>query len=145
MRATIVVLALLILAGLAGAQAVVMFQKKIELTRAVETHLEDVGDSPVAVLKKDIVDHAARIGVQLVPDNIRLTSEDTQDRTYPQRLLEGRVAQFTNKRVSIAVRYSTSILGILVHQEVQAQKIKTIQVQSVAPHASIAPMLDVGD
>ena len=133
MKTAILILALLILAGFAAAQAVVMYQKKADLQRALAAHLDAVGDATDESLRKTIVAEAARLGVRLTAADVRLTYEDTQARTYPQQLLEGRVAQFTNKRVSISAHYSAQILGISIPQEARVEKLKTIQTRSVAP------------
>jgi len=133
MKKALVALALLILSGIAGTQMFSMYQKNGELTRILDRHLDEVGEAPDTALKKVLVDQAAQKGIQLAPNKIRLTLENTKDLTYTQRKLQGRVAQYTDQRVGIRVQYAWQILGMAIPQEAQAEKLKTIQSQRMAP------------
>jgi hypothetical protein len=132
MRATLIVILVVLLVAVLATQIGAMVKAKDALTQRVEYHLDSVREDNAAAVKADIARDAANIGIVLVPDNILIACEDTQQRTLPQKIVGDKIgAQFVNKRVSIIVRYEASVLGIPVARQIAKSKIR--QVQALRP------------
>ena len=142
MRGAIILIVAVVVIGFIGVKAGTMFKSKSDLTDRVEYRLDFVDEASIETMKQDLVHDAQRLGIELVPDNITITYTDTERRTLPQKMLEGRVAQFVNKLVAIKVRYVVRILGVPFHEEISNQKIKQVQAQRVEPNSALVPPLD---
>jgi hypothetical protein len=142
MRGAIILIVAVVVLGYLGVKFGTMVKSKSDLTERVDYRLDFVDETSIAAVKQDLVHDAQRLGIELVPDNIDITYTDTERRTLPQKLLEGRVAQFVNKQVAIKVRYVVRILGVPFHQEISNHKIKQVQAQRVEPNSGLVPSLD---
>lgn len=142
MKGAIILIVAVVVIGYLGVKFGTMVKSKNDLSERVEYRLDFVDETSIATVKQDLAHDAQRFGIELVPDNIDITYTDTERRTLPQKMLEGRVAQFVNKQIAIKVRYAVRILGVPFHEEISGHKIKQIQAQRVEPNSALVPSLD---
>lgn len=134
---------ILVLAIYLVAQFAMMFKAKSDIENRVEYRLDFVDGTSVASVKRDLVADAAKIGVELKTDNINIVYQDTEDRTYSQKVVGDRIgAEFSNKHVGINVEYDARILGFAVHQRITASKIKQIAAPSLQRNRAAQEVLD---
>jgi hypothetical protein len=145
MRGAIVLIVAVVVLGYIGVKAGTMVKAKSDLTDRVNYRLDFVDETSLVSVKQDIVRDAEKLGIVLVPDNIRVTYADTEQRTLAQKIVGARIAQFVNKQISITVHYVVHILSIPFNQEISAHKIKQVQVQQAAPNPVNVPPLDTGE
>lgn len=145
MKGAIVLILALVVIGYVGVKAGMMFKAKNDLSERVEYRIDFVDETSISSVKQDVVNDAKRLGIELVPDNIRISYTDTEQRSLAQKLVGDRVAQFVNKQIIITVHYVVRILGIPFHQQINAYKIKQVQVRRAEPNPAQVPFLDVGE
>lgn len=132
MRATLLVILVVLLVTVIATQVSEMVKAKDQLAHRVEYHLDSVREDNFTIVQTQIIRDAAKVGVMLVPDNIRIRYEDTDQRTLPQQMVGNKTgAQFVNKLVSISVRYETCVLGIPVSRQIVKSRLR--QVQALRP------------
>jgi len=131
MKGLLIGLVALLIVGYGATQAGRMVSAKSDLTTRVERNLEFVDENSFDTVKDDLVQTAAKLDVELVPGHIEIVYEDSDQQLYQQRAL-GKVAQFKNKRVGIAVHYQWRIMGFGIRQEISRTRIKQMQVQQRA-------------
>jgi hypothetical protein len=89
------------------------------------------------------VQEARKYGIQLVPQNIRVSSEDTEQRSFAQKLVGNKLGtQFTNKRFTIRVHYTARILGIPFDQDITSSRIKQVEAPRVPMSNEERKLLD---
>jgi hypothetical protein len=123
----LIVLILLVVLGYGFVQGLNVFKAKSDFAARVEHQLDFVSDSSTDSVKQDLVKEAQKFGIELAPTDIHISYEDTEVRSVAQQIVGNRLgAQFTNKRVTINVRYDAHILGIPFSQEITQSKIKQV-------------------
>ncbi|NQU09247.1 hypothetical protein HQ590_00530 [bacterium] len=133
----------IVLAGLVtygGIQVASILTAKSDLARRVERHLDFVDENSSDSVREDLVREAQRLGIELNPGDIHIIYRDTERQSYPQRVVGG-IADFTNKRVEITLRYEASFFGLGWSQEVAASKIRQIQVRRKSPSPEYEELL----
>lgn len=140
----ILILVLVVAIIYGGAKFATIYKSKDDLTRRVEYQLDFVDEKSMDQVKADLVHDAQRFGIELLPENINIVYEDTDKRTLPQKMVEGKVAEFTNKQVAIDVHYVARLLGYPLKQEIVRTKIKQIQVRRAEKNRELLPDLDSG-
>lgn len=118
-----------------------MYIKKNDLGLRLEARLDFVNEPDSMQVKKDLMADADKLGIYLDPSLITIIYEDTKDTTLPQRYV-AKVAEFTNKHISINVKYTDRIFGIPFHQEVLRGKIKQIQARRPEPSREMKELLE---
>jgi hypothetical protein len=68
------------------------------------------------------------VGIDLVPDNIQISYEDTDQQTMAEHFT-AKIATFVNKRATIHLSYDARLAGISIRQRIQDSRIRQIQVQ----------------
>jgi hypothetical protein len=127
MKAVIIVIVLLVI-GYGFVQGLNVYKAKGDFAGRVERELNFVDGNSMDAAKQELVQEAQKFGIALVPENIRITYEDTEQHTVAQQLVGKRLgAQFTNKRITINVRYTARILGIPVGEDITASTIKQVE------------------
>lgn len=129
MRGAFIAVVALIFVGYVGARAGNIYKQRGDLEGQVAHYLDFVDDKSIDWTKQKLVEEARGIGVTLTADNIHVGYEDTQEQTFAQGIVGGKLGtQFINKRATISVTYDAHLLGIPLHQEIHNSKIKQIQV-----------------
>ncbi|MEI8315278.1 MAG: hypothetical protein WCG79_07500 [Verrucomicrobiota bacterium] len=143
MRSTIVIVVLLLLAVYAIAQVGTMYRAKDDLKTFAERTLDFVDETTKDSVKVDIVQTAHKLGIEVAASNIDVVYEDADEPSVAQRLVGGRLgAQFINKRVVISLRYVAPVLGLPVHQQITASKIKPVAAPVIPPTKTTQELLD---
>ena len=75
-------------------------------------------------------------------NNIDIVYEDSDLPSIPQRLVGRLGAQFANKRVGISLRYVASVMGLPVHQQISASKIRQVAAPVIQPSKAAQELLD---
>ena len=128
MKNLIIVVAVLVLIGYAVSQWVNNFKAKSDLAARVTEQLNFVDENSQPAVKQKLVDEAHKVGIALVPDNIQISYEDTDQQTMAEHFT-AKVATFVNKRVTIRLSYTARLAGIPLHQEIMDSHIRQIQVR----------------
>ena len=128
MKNLIIVVAVLVLIGYAVSQWVNNFKAKSDLAARVTEQLNFVDENSQPAVKQKLVDEARKVGIDLVPDNIQISYEDTDQQTMAEHFT-AKVATFVNKRVTIRLSYTARLAGIPLHQEIMDSHIRQIQVR----------------
>ncbi|MGA2221816.1 MAG: hypothetical protein ABSH21_08580 [Verrucomicrobiia bacterium] len=128
MKNLIIVVAVLVLIGYAVSQWVNNFKAKSDLAARVTEQLNFVDENSQPAVKQKLVDEAHKVGIDLVPDNIQISYEDTDQQTMAEHFT-AKVATFVNKRVTIRLSYTARLAGIPLHQEIMDSHIRQIQVR----------------
>ena len=127
MRNAIVLVIVVVVAGFAVVQASTVYKAYTDLAARVEHQLDFVDESTTNTVTQEIIRDAGTLGITLQPTDIRIVYEDTEQRSVAQQIVGNRLGtQFTNKRVSISVRYTPHILGIPFSQDITRSKIKQV-------------------
>lgn len=142
MRSTIVIVVLLLLAVYGLAQFGTMYRTKGDLETFVQRTLDFVDETAKESVKTDIVQAAHKLGITVLAGNIDVVYEDSDAPTIPQRLVGRLGVQFTNKRVGISLRYVTSVMGLPVHQQINAAKIRQVAAPVIQPNKTTQELLD---
>jgi hypothetical protein len=145
MKGAIVLIVALVVIGYVGVKFGTMVKSRSDLVERVQYRLDFVDETSIAAVKEDLVRDAKGLGIELVPDNIRITYTDTEQRTLPQKIVGGRVAEFVNKQIVINVHYVVRILGVPFPQEIGLHKIKQVQARRAEANSAYVPQPDVGE
>ncbi|HUJ10776.1 MAG TPA: hypothetical protein VL171_12175 [Verrucomicrobiae bacterium] len=131
-----IILIVVLAIGFGLVQSIKLYKAKSDFTERVDHELDFVDSSPVATVKHDLVQDAQNFGIHLVPQDIRVSMEDTEQRTVAQRLVANKLGtQFTNKRITIRVHYTARILGIPFGEDILSSEIKQVE----APRMPMSP------
>ena len=132
-----VIIGIIVLAiGYGVVQGMKLFKAKSDFTGRVDRELTFVDNSPVDTVKQDLVQEAQKYGIELAPQNIRVSLEDTEQRTVAQKLVANKLGtQYTNKRITIRINYTARILGIPFDQDITSSTIKQVE----APRMPMRP------
>jgi hypothetical protein len=132
----VIILIVVLAIGLGMVQGMKLFKAKSDFTERVDRELNFVDSSPVDAVRHDLVQEARKFGIQLVPENIQVSMEDSEQRTVAQKLVANKLGtQYTNKKVTIKLNYTARILGIPLGQEITSSKIKQVE----APRMPVRP------
>ena len=142
MRSTIVIVVVLLLAVYGLAQVGTMYRTKGDLEKFVERTLDFVDETTKDSVKADVIQTAHKLGIELSANNIDVVHEDSDLPSIPQRLVGRLGAQFTNKRVGISLRYVASVIGLPVHQQISASKIRQVAAPVIQPNKATQELLD---
>lgn len=110
-----------------------IYKARTELAARVEQQLDLVDETSFDAVRSNLIHEAALLGIALLPSEIAIVYQDSAERSLPQKLLEGKVAAFQNKRVIITVRYNASVLGFPWAQQIERTKLRQVQVRAVRP------------
>lgn len=129
----IVLLIIVVLAAVLVVQASRIYKARTDLTAQVEKQLDFVDENSFDAVRSNLVAAAAGLGITLQPADITIVYEDAAERSLAQKILEGKVATFQNKRIAITVRYNASVLGLAWRQQIERSKHRQVQVRPVRP------------
>jgi preprotein translocase subunit SecF len=139
----VIILIVVLAIGLGMVQGMKLFKAKSDFTERVDRELNFVDSSPVDAVKHDLVQEAQKYGIQLAPENIQVSMEDTEQRTVAQKLVANKLGtQYTNKKVTIKLNYTARILGIPLGQEITSSKIKQVEAPRMPMPAEERKLLD---
>ena len=142
MKAVMIVIVLVVL-GYGFVQGLNVYKAKSDFAGRVERELNFVDAGSMDLAKQDLVQEAQKFGIQLVPDNIHITYEDSAQRTVAQQLVGNKLgAQYTNKRVTIGVHYTARILGIPWGQDITSSKIRQVEAPRMPARPEERQLLD---
>jgi len=142
MRSTIVIVVALLLTVYTVAQVGTMDRAKGDLDTFVQRTLDFVDETAKDSVKTDIVQTAHKLGIEVETGDIDVVYEDSDVPTIPQRMVGRLNAQFTNKRVVISLRYVAHVLGLPVHQQITAAKIRQVAAPVMHPNKATQELLD---
>jgi hypothetical protein len=139
----LIVVILLVVLGYGFVQGLNVFKAKSDFAARVEHQLDFVSEGSTDSVKQDLVQEAQKFGIELAPANIRITYEDTDVRSVAQQIVGNKLGtQFTNKRVTISLRYNAHILGIPFNQEITQSKIKQVGAPRMPMRSEERQLLD---
>jgi hypothetical protein len=128
MRNFIAVVVVVALIGYVTVQWANVYKARSDLAQVVTQQLNFVDENSQAAVKQRLVDEARKLGIDLAPDDIHITYEDTDIRSMAQRYTS-KIATFINKRAVIQLSYNARLVGISLHQKIGDSKLKQIQAQ----------------
>ena len=135
MRGAIIVIVLVVI-GYGFVQGLNVYKAKSDFSGRVEHQLDFVDYNSMDTVKRDLVQEAQTLGIELAPDNIHITYEDTEQRTVAQHIVGRKLGtQFTNKHVTISVHYTAHILGIAFGEDITSSKIRQVE----TPRMPVSP------
>jgi hypothetical protein len=138
-----IILIVVLAIGLGMVQGMKLFKAKSDFTERVDHELNYVDSSPVDAVKNDLVQEARKFGIQLVPENIQVSMEDSEQRTVAQKLVANKLGtQYTNKKLTIKLNYTARILGIPLGQEITSSKIKQVEAPRMPTRPEERQLLD---
>jgi hypothetical protein len=126
----IIFIIIIILVVHAGYKLTKIYLNSIAFKDSAVKYLDMVTVSPQEQLKAQMAADAKAHGFELKSGDIVIKSEDTERQTLVTRMVDGRVANVTNKLVSIHLRYSTTVYGIPIRFEAEQSKIVTVKVEA---------------
>ncbi len=139
----VIILIVVLAIGLGMVQGMKLFKAKSDFTERVDHELNYVDNSPVDTVKKDLVQEAQKYGIQLAPENIQVSMEDSEQRTVAQKLVANKLGtQYTNKKVTIKLNYTARVLGIPLGQEITSSKIKQVEAPRMPERPEERKLLD---
>jgi preprotein translocase subunit SecF len=139
----VIILIVVLAIGLGMVQGMKLFKAKSDFTERVDRELNFVDSSPVDTVKHDLVQEAQKYGIQLAPENIQVSMEDSEQRTVAQKLVANKLGtQYTNKKVTIKLNYTARILGIPLGQEITSSKIKQVEAPRMPMNPEERKLLD---
>jgi hypothetical protein len=146
MRGALIVLIVLVLVAFTAVKIGGMVAARSNFSDRVAYRLDFVDKPDDPAVKQDLIADAAKVGIELKPENIVVIYEDSEQRTVPQQFL-GKIAEFTNKRVAINAHYVVRILGVPFEQDITQSKIKIVQTRPKRDTGTIATpqSLDVAE
>ena len=142
MRSTIVIVVVLLLSVYAIAQVGAMYRAKGDLESFVQRTLDFVDETAKDSVKADVIQTAHKLGIEISANNIDIVYEDSDLPSIPQRMVGRLGAQFANKRVGISLRYVASVMGLPVHQQISASKIRQVAAPVIQPSKAAQELLD---
>lgn len=119
-----------------------VWQTQLALAGRVEYRLDFVEDASLAGVQQDVIHDAGKLGLTLTPAQVEVTCADAKEESYAQRVVGRTGLQFTNKRVSIRVRYEARLLGWAWPQEITRSRLKQVAVQRPAAQREVERVLD---
>jgi hypothetical protein len=128
MRNFIAVVVVVALIGYVAVQWANVYRERSDLAQVVAQQLSFVDENSQAAVKQRLVDEARKLGIDLAPDDIHISYEDTDIHSMAQRYTS-RIATFINKRAVIQLSYNARLVGISLHQEISDSKLKQVQAQ----------------
>jgi hypothetical protein len=128
MKKLITVVVVVLLIGYVTVQWASVYKARSDLAQVVTQQLNFVDENSQAAVKQRLVDEARKLGIDLAPDDIHITYEDTDIRSMAQRYTS-KIAIFINKRATIQLSYNARLVGISLHQKISDSKLKQIQAQ----------------
>ena len=135
MKAFVIVL-IIVLIGYGGVKGMEMFKTKGDFAGRVDKQLNFVSETSMDSVKQDLVADAKKLGIDIVPGDIQIAYEDTEQHTVAQNLVGRKIGvQFVNKRVTISVNYVQHILGIPFHENITQSHIRQVE----APRKETSP------
>ena len=142
MKASIIVL-VIILIGYAGVKGMEMFKTRGDFAERVDKQLNFVDENSMDSVRRDLIADAKKLGIDIVPADIQIGYEDTEQHTVAQKLVGRKLdVQFVNKRVTIRVDYVQHILGIPFHQNVTEVHIRQVEAPRKEPSPEMKQLLD---
>ncbi len=133
MRALVITVLILFLVGFVAVKAGGVFVNHNELRQRVFDRLDMVDETSVAMVREQVVADAKKLGFEVNPQHILIGYDPTQELGGIQGLVSG-VAEFENRRVTIAFDYTARLFGFPLRQEINVTKIKQVRVrQRVRP------------
>jgi len=142
MKAAIILIVVVII-GYAFVQGLNVYKAKSDFSGRVERELDFVDNSPVATVQQDLVNEGQKYGIQLAPQNVRVSMEDTEQRTVAQKLVANKLGtQYTNKRITIRVNYTAHVLGIPLDEDITSTKIKQVEAPRMPMNPEERKLLD---
>src|SRR5579862_8423038 len=133
-----IILVVVVLLGYAAVTAMQQMKTNGDLAERVTHQLDFVSDTTMDSVKQDLVNDAAKLGVELKPEDIHIKYEDTDQHTVAQNFV-GRVGvQYTNKKVTITIDFIQRILGIPFHKEIMDSHIRSVE----APRKTVSPEMN---
>ena len=143
MKSVLIVIIVLAI-GYGFIQGVNLYKAKSDFTERVDHELNFVDNSPVDTVKQDLVQEAQKFGIQLAPQNIRISLEDTEQRTVAQKLVANKLGtQYTNKRITIRIHYTAHLLGIPLDQDITSSRIKQVEAPRTPMSTEEKKLLDI--
>lgn len=127
MRGLIIFLIVIVVVGLASSKVSSAYKVKIDFVQHMQAMFDAADNTSVGSLKENILQEAKRTGVELVPNRVQVSFVDTEEHTLAQRMVGGKVAQFTNKRLTVGVPYVVRVMGFAWQNEFESSKIVQIQ------------------
>ena len=138
-----IALVVVLLIGYVGLTGMKQFKTNGDFAERVNHELNFVDENSMDSVKQDLVNDAKKLGIDLTPDNIHITYEDTERRTEAQHLVGNKLdVTFVNKLVTITVDYTQPILGIPFHKEITQSHIRQIQAPRKEPSPEMKQLLD---
>jgi hypothetical protein len=135
MKAFIIILVIVVI-GYGGVKGMEMFKTRGDFAERVDKQLNFVSETSMDSVKQDLVADAKKLGIDIVPGDIQIAYEDTEQHTVAQNLVGRKISvQFVNKRVTISVNYVQHILGIPFHENVTQSHIRQVE----APRKETSP------
>ena len=106
----------MILLTVFGYQAAKGFWIKNQLAGKVEGFLPQINKMNQGNIRDQVVAEAQKLGIILLPDSVQISYEPTEEKTYPQRVVQ-KLATFENYRARIVVRSPIRVWGITLSDE----------------------------
>ena len=132
-----------LLIGYAGVTAMQQFKVNTDFVDRVEHQINFVDENSMDSVKQELIADAKRLGIDIVPGDIDIKYEDTEQHTVAQNLVGKKLEmQYINKRVTISVDYVQRILGIPFHKNVTQARIRQIQAPRHEPSPEMKQLLD---
>ena len=139
MRNFIAVVVVVALIGYVTVQWANVYKARSDLAQVVTQQLNFVDENSQAAVKQRLVDEARKLGIDLAPDDIHITYEDTDIHSMAQRFTS-KIATFINKRAVIQLSYNARLVGISLHQEIRAAARRSCQGSILTSEASFTTM-----
>ena len=137
------ILVIVVLLGYAGVKGIEMFKTYGDFGERVEHELDFVSDSNTDSVKQDVIAEAKKFGIDVTPDDIHVSYEDTDQRTVAQGIVGSKLgAQFVNKSVAIEVNYIQRILYIPIHLTATRNKVRSVQAPRMEPSSEMKQYMD---
>jgi len=138
-----IIIVVVVLIGYSVVKGIEMFKTYSDFGDRVEHQLDFVDETSMDSVRKDVIADAKKFDIDVVPENIHILYEDTEQRTVAQGMVGSRIGvQFVNKSIAIDVTYVDHILGIPFHQDVLRTKIKSVQAPRKEPSSEMKQFMD---
>ena len=139
----LLVVAIVVLIGYGFVQGLKAIKAKNDFAERVDHQLDFVSETSMDSVKQDLIADAKKLSIDVVPDDIHITYEDTEQQSVAQNIVGARLdVQFFNKRIEIDVNFVQHILGIPFHGNVIQSKIRQVQAPRREPSPEMKQLLD---
>jgi hypothetical protein len=138
---TTIVVAVLVYVGL---KVFDVYMLRYNLTQHMEQKLDNISEATIASSKQTLLSDALELGLELKPTDIVIKAEDTNIESYGQRVVSKTGAQYHNKKFTITIRYSASLFGIILPQELSSSKIRQVSMEKPSLQRDTQQVLDSG-